>query len=93
MHGVKGESEIEKWKHKCDAMDILGVIVRPRAEAWGEDVDVNPTTLLLVDAFRNMDEHYKYTKRETDFEDEGTDAVTVGGVLEEQYNASVDPTS
>ena len=72
-------------------MDILGVTVRPRAEAWGEDVDVNPTTLLLVDAFRKMDEHYKYTKREIDFEDEGTDAAMAGDVLDEQYNASVDP--
>ena len=81
VHGVKGESEVEKWKHKCEAMDILGIIVRPREEAWGEDVEVNPSTLLLVDNFRRMDDHYKYTKREIDIEDEELDIATVGDVL------------
>ena len=93
MHGVKGESKIEKWAHKCEAMNILGIIVRPREEAWGEDVEVNPSTLLLVDNFRQMDDHYKYTKREIDIEDQELDITTVGDVLEEKYNASVNPTT
>ena len=91
-YGVKGdEFEVDKRDRTFDAMDILGIIIRPRAEAWGEQVAVSPTTLLLVDEFRHMDEHYQYTKREIDIEDEEPDAETLGDVLEQQYNASVDP--
>ena len=89
-YGVKGD-EVDKRERTFDAMDIYGIIIRPRAEAWGEQVAVSPTTLLLVDEFRQMDEHYQYTKREIDIEDEEPDAETLGDVLEQQYNASVDP--
>ena len=52
---------------------------------------MSPTTLLLVDEFKQMDEHYQYTKREIDIEEEEPDVETVRDVLEQQYNASVDP--
>ena len=92
-HGVKGDEdgEVDKRERTFDAMDILGIIVRPRAEAWGEHAAVSPTTLLLVDEFKHMDEHYQYTKREIEIEDDELDVETVGDILEQQYNASVDP--
>ena len=91
-HGVNGDDgEVDKRERTFDAMDILGIIVWPRAEAWGEHAAVSPTTLLLVDEFKHMDEHYQYTKREIEIEDNELDVETVGDILEQQYNASVDP--
>ena len=93
LYGVKGESgEVEKRVRMIDRTDIVGLIVRPRDEAWGED-EVDPSTLLLVDAFQTINQHYEYTKRElvTDIvdglsEDEEKDAELV----EEQYNTGVE---
>ena len=52
---------------------------------------MSPTTLLLVDEFKQMDEHYQYTKQEIDIEDKERDVEAVADVLDQQYNASVDP--
>ena len=52
---------------------------------------MSPTTLLLVDEFKQMDENYQYTKREIAIEEEELDVEMVGDVLEQQYNALVDP--
>ena len=52
---------------------------------------MSPTTLLLVDEFKQMDENYQYTKREIAIEEEELDVEMVGDVLEQQYNASMGP--
>ena len=60
-------------------MDILGVLIEPLAEAWGEE-EVSATTLLLVNCFRKIDPHYQYTKNELNVyfeEDEMEDGVDI----------------
>ena len=73
-------------------MDIMGLILRPRDEAFSED-EVNPNTLLLVDKFNTIDPHYTYTKKELVTGDEvsfqGDDENGVE-LIEEQYNAGVE---
>ena len=41
-------------------MDILGVLIEPLAEAWGEE-EVSATTLLLVNCFCKIGPDYQYT--------------------------------
>ena len=74
---------------ELDRMDVLGLVIVPRAEAWGEE-EVSATTLLLVDCFRNIDPHYQYTKKELNVHDEEDETEDVVDLVEEQYNAGVD---
>ena len=61
-------------------MDILGVLIEPLAEAWGEE-EVSATTLLLVNCFRKIDPHYNTSiKKELNVhfeEDEMEDGVDI----------------
>ena len=74
---------------ELDRMDVLGLVIVPRAEAWGEE-EVSATTLLLVDCFRNIDPHYQYTKTELNVHDEEDETEDVVDLVEKQYNAGVD---
>ena len=72
-------------------MDILGVLIEPLAEAWGEE-EVSATTLLLVNCFCKIGLDYQYTilKKELNVhfeEDEMEDGVDI---FEEKYNAGVE---
>ena len=66
----------------------MGLVFRPRTEAWEKEEAVDPNTLLLVGSFRTIDPHYQYTKKEfnvTTDEEEEQDG-TYGEFLEEEEN-------
>ena len=93
LHGVKGKDG-DKPKHErvIDKLDIAGLVLRQRDEAFTDD-EVNPTTLLLVDEFNALDPHYTYTKKElVTGDDNSVSGDNENGVelIEEQYNEGVE---
>ena len=68
LHGVAGEkNEVPKRLRTLDKYDILGLVFRPRLEAWCNEEVVDPTTLLLTTSFKTIDPHYQYTKKRSMF--------------------------
>ena len=87
LYGVSGDKkEVPKRLRTLDKYDIMGLVLRPRAEAWVEEETVDPHTLLLVGSFRTIDPHYQYAKKEFNVtaEEEEEEGGTYGEFLEEE---------
>ena len=68
LHGVASEkNEVPKRLRTLDKYDILGLVFRPRPEAWCNEEVVDPNTLLLATSFKTIDPHYQYTKNDQCF--------------------------
>ena len=93
LHQFKGkDGEKPKRERVIDKLDIAGLVLRQRDEAFTDD-EVNPTTLLLVDEFNALDPHYTYTKKElVTGDDNSVSGDDKNGVelIEEQYNEGVE---
>ena len=55
--GQGDKNEIPKRLRTLDKCDIMGLVFRPRTEAWEKEEAVDPNTLLLVGSFRTIDPH------------------------------------
>ena len=63
VYGAKGKShKTTKRKKMIYKLDIVGIIIKPWDEGWGQEKEVDPITLLLVSDFQVLHTHYKHTK-------------------------------